>query len=109
MSRAVSNTSLTGFNIIWYACDERKLFFPFRFEGCLSFFQKIRICLKIDPKNIASKIKPIISSCFLYIWETFFKKLLKELRNCILCIVSVWSLFCSVRVYISLHFLPILW
>ena len=22
---------------------------------------------------------------------------------------SVWSLFCSVRVYISLHFLPILW
>ena len=22
-------------NIIWYACDERKYFFPFRFEGCL--------------------------------------------------------------------------
>ena len=34
--------------------------------------------------------------------------LLKELRNCILCIISVWSLFCSARVYKSLHFLPVL-
>ena len=34
--------------------------------------------------------------------------LLKEPRNCILCIIHVWSLFYSVRVYISLHFLPIL-
>ena len=31
---------------------------------------------------------------------------LKELRNYILCIIRVWSLLCSVRVYISLHFLP---
>ena len=22
-------------NIIWYACEKRKYFFPFRFEGCL--------------------------------------------------------------------------
>ena len=36
-----------------------------------------------------------------------FSYLLKELRDCILCIICVWSLFCSVRVYISLHFLPI--
>ena len=34
--------------------------------------------------------------------------ILQELRNCILCIIPVWSLFCSVRVYKSLHFLPIL-
>ena len=33
---------------------------------------------------------------------------LKELRNCILCIIRVWSLFCSARVHVSLHFLPIL-
>ena len=33
---------------------------------------------------------------------------LKELRNCILFIIRVWSLFCSVRVYATLHFLPIL-
>ena len=33
---------------------------------------------------------------------------IKELRNCILCIIPVWSLFCLVRVYKSLHFLPIL-
>ena len=31
-----------------------------------------------------------------------------KLRNCILCIIQVWLLFCSVWVYISLHFLPIL-
>ena len=33
---------------------------------------------------------------------------LKELQKCILCIIRVWSVFCSVQVYISLHFLPIL-
>ena len=33
---AVSTLSPTGYNIIWYACDERKPFFPFRFENCLS-------------------------------------------------------------------------
>ena len=32
----------------------------------------------------------------------------KELQNCILCIIRVWSLFCSVRVFVSLHFLAIL-
>ena len=31
---------------------------------------------------------------------------LKELRNCILCIIHVKT-FHSVRIYISLHFLPI--
>ena len=34
--------------------------------------------------------------------------LLKELRNFIFCIIPVWSVFCSVRFYISLDFLPIL-
>ena len=33
---------------------------------------------------------------------------LKELQNCILCVIPVWSLFCSVRVYKGLHFLSIL-
>ena len=32
---------------------------------------------------------------------------IKELQNCILCITRVWSLVCSERVYISLHFLYI--
>ena len=27
-------------------------------------------------------------------------------RNRILCIICMWSVFCSVRIYISLHFLP---
>ena len=33
---------------------------------------------------------------------------LKELQNRILCFISVWSLFCSIQVYTSLHFLSIL-
>ena len=36
-----------------------------------------------------------------------FNLILKKVRNCILCIIRVWSLYCSVRVYTSLHFLPI--
>ena len=53
-----------------------------------------------------------ITFIFLLIWCVSFlthtKNSLKELRNCILWIIPVWSLFCSVRVYKSLHFLPIL-
>ena len=33
---------------------------------------------------------------------------LKELRHYILHIIRKWSLFCSIRVYVSLHFLPFL-
>ena len=33
---------------------------------------------------------------------------LKELRNCISRSICVWSLFCSIQVYTSLHFLMIL-
>ena len=33
---------------------------------------------------------------------------LKELRNRISRIIRLWSLLCSIRVYASLHFLPIL-
>ena len=32
---------------------------------------------------------------------------LKELRNFVLGIIRLWSVFCLVRVYVSLHFLPI--
>ena len=32
---------------------------------------------------------------------------LKELRSCILCIISVWFLFCSMRLCSGLHFLLI--
>ena len=36
------------------------------------------------------------------------KGLIKQATNCISSIICLWSLFCSVRVYASLHFLPIL-
>ena len=56
---------------------------------------------------------------FAYLWQNgeklIFEKInfsieedLKELRNCILCIILVWSLFRLVRIYKNLHFLPIL-
>ena len=41
-------------------------------------------------------------------FENVFLDTLKELRNCIPHLIRVWSLFCSIRVYKSLHFLPIL-
>ena len=34
---------------------------------------------------------------------------LKELWNCILCILHAWSLFFSIQIYTSLHFLRNLW
>ena len=37
-----------------------------------------------------------------------YKKTLKELQNCILGIIGVRSLFCSIQAYVSLHFLLIL-
>ena len=40
--------------------------------------------------------------------KTLVSCMLKKLRNGISRIIRVWSLFCSIRVYKSLHFLPIL-
>ena len=34
--------------------------------------------------------------------------LLKELRNCILCVSRMWSLFCSIRDYLGLPLLRVL-
>ena len=92
--QAVSIISFTGYNIIWYACGERKFFFPsdlvavsaslegftFRLLGLchlddsaififLSIFQKILKNLKM----LFQKIKPVISSCFLYIKKKIIK------------------------------------
>ena len=43
----------------------------------LSFFQKIPICLKIDPKNIASKNKTNYKFMFLVHIENFFQEIVK--------------------------------
>ena len=45
-----------------------------------------------------------IDEMVIFIFQRYIS--LKELRNCILYIFRVWSLFCSVRVDVSLHFLP---
>ena len=34
---------------------------------------------------------------------------LKELCNCILCTILVWSLFCLIQLCVSLHFLQFFW
>ena len=43
-------------------------------------------------------------------WHSFIKidLILKELQNCIFRIIRAWSLFCSIRIHASLHFLLIL-
>ena len=94
---------------------------------------KMTISKKSNSKNISNRIHGIQSFNFYFI--TFFSLLpilrricqgvlakprkflkdekntalqelnLKELRNYILCIIRVRSLFCLARVYISLHFL----
>ena len=95
---------------------------------------KMTISNKSNSKNISNRIRGIQSFNFYFI--TFFSLLpmlrriclgvlakprkflkdekntalqelnLKELRNYILCIIRVWSLFCLALVYKSLHFLP---
>ena len=58
----------------------------------------------------------VVGKGLMYLLCGFNSKTLKELRNCILCIISVWSLFCSVQVYksdynanyVSLHYLPMI-
>ena len=48
-------------------------------------------------------------SCFqILVFDKRQVKVLNELRNCISRIICLWSLFCSIRVCTSLHFLPIL-
>lgn len=41
--------------------------------------------------------------------KTIPKAHLKELQNCIFCIITTWSLFYLIPIYISLYFLLFLW
>ena len=70
-------------------------------NGGAKAFIAIYIFFKIITLFIKYK-SDIVFSVFFLLDQT-----LKELRNCILCVVAVWSLFSSVGVYIKLHFLPI--
>ena len=87
------------------------------FKNCFSFFRKQILRLKYCPYTVfSSKL-----GFFCWIWNktsstnTRFPVLrqktsliLKELRNCILRTICVWSSFCSIWVCISLQILPIL-
>ena len=73
----------------------------------LQILTKLRLnktnSLSFDVKSMTQPLMLRSSLCQSHgnFWEH-----LKELRNFILCIIRVWLLFCSIRVYISLHFLP---
>ena len=56
-----------------------------------SIYQKYEMALWVQEFS-----QPIIST-------QKFSFLLKELRNCILHVICVWSLLCSVRVFLSLQ------
>ena len=69
-----------------------------------------KIFERIMQKQISDYIGKLLSPFLCGYRKGFSTRyaLLKELQNCILCVVGLWSLFCSVRVSIILHFLPIL-
>ena len=73
----------------------------------LLFVAKSDLKLNLRKLWIRTRIPHPLPSFLTWFNEVWFSKL-KELRNCILRIIRVWSVFCSVQVYISLHFLPIL-
>ena len=62
------------------------------------FLQCRILCLHLSFSSLKFKI------CLTLILPIY----LKELRNFILCIIHAWSLFCSLRIYISLQFLSII-
>ena len=76
------------------------------FKGCVCHIFGSLFSMSIR-ENLQNKEK-----CFLFYFESSSRswdnQILKELRNYILRINRVWSVFCSAQVYISLHFLPVL-
>ena len=84
-------------------------------ERPLLFFHKFNIVFNIRNNRRSSKQyymlyllllsfgkQCFVSFCFTF--EILINVYLKELKNCSLCIIHVRSLFCSVQVYVSLHF-----
>ena len=67
------------------------------------------ILLYISRKSSLVKVmNTFVSNKMFFPTEIYQFFWLKELQNFILCIIPVWSLFCSVQAYISLYFLPFL-
>ena len=76
----------------------------FRTTGKIS----VKVSGKMFYDNIKSrKKKDLLSLQKITFWKSN-RGCQKELRNCILCILRARSLFCSIRICISLYFLPIL-
>ena len=67
-------------------------------NGC-SFCNKNAFCVPVC--WLAHELRRILSPCRWILG-------LKEPRNRILCIICAWSIFCSIRIYVTRHFLPIL-
>ena len=70
-----------------------------------------RMCCKSRLSPIFHANLFLITISFFITWkrEIYNFTLLEQLRKCIFRIILVWSLFCSIWVYISLRFLSILW
>ena len=58
--------------------------------------------------HLSRHILYLVQSNMLLSLSSHSKLYLKELRNCILRIILVWSLFCLMRIYVGLHFLQFL-
>ena len=88
----VNINKIVVFNKLFFGKQDFKYFIDYK--HCYYLIKKEKFFIKYI--EILEKVRNII------------KKNLKELRNCILCIICVWSLFCSIQVYTSQHFLSIL-
>ena len=81
------------------------------FRGWLPAYEKYRPLWKIVCWNCLQWLEIFFTfvgvggASFHYKFFPLQIVFLKELRNCILCIIRVCSVLCSVRVSISLHFL----
>ena len=82
-----------------------------------SYKFNILLWQKVVELNCNIKCKRLQEFCFWYfclylfafVWQQLRSVLkvsiiLKEVRNCILCIICAWSLFCSLQIFINLRY-----
>ena len=104
----------TGNKLVSQIFNIEFLFAVIQQNGLLGFFARryligeICIAIKRDLQKLSQKLTLHFMQQGYRVLKLAFPKHLKELRNCIPRIVSVWSLFFSIWVYKSLQFLPIL-
>ena len=86
-----------------YLCNSIKILLTPKVQTKASTYRKtLSFCVNVQHFSLWMKLLKLnisLEACFF---------LLKELRNCILCVSRMWSLFCSIRDYLGLPLLRVL-